>query len=314
MKAHWEPKKAAVLGAGAMGSLFGGLLAEGGLEVTLIDVWKEHIAEINNNGLKITGEGGDRYVKLKATTDPSEVGEVDVVLVQTKARYTEEAVKGALSLFGEDTVAISFQNGLGNEDVIGQSVGREKVLGGVTAQGSGIVGPGVIRNAGNLPSHIGELDGGISDRVERIADVFTKAGLETVASDDIMKDIWKKLLANIGINAMSALCNFRVGEIFDVPETKETILEALDEAALVAKAAGVNIDVNETKDVLYSITGKGGTESNRSGMLVDVLNKKKTEIDFINGAVVKLGKEYGIPTPVNKTLTAAVKGLERDFR
>ncbi|MCP3677012.1 MAG: 2-dehydropantoate 2-reductase, partial [Deltaproteobacteria bacterium] len=303
MKAHREPKKVAVLGAGAMGSLFGGLLAEGGLEVTLIDVWQEHIAEINNNGLKITGEGGDRYVKLKATTDPSEIGEVDVVLVQTKARYTEEAVQGALSLCGEDTVAISFQNGLGNEDVIGQIVGREKVLGGVTAQGSGIVGPGVIRNAGNLPSHIGELDGGISTRVERIADVFTKAGLETVASDDIMKDIWKKLLANIGINAMSALCNFRVGEIFDVPETQETILEALDEAARVAKAAGVNIDVNATKDVLYSITGKGGTGSNRSGMLVDVLNKKKTEIDFINGAVVRLGKEYGIPTPVNKTLT-----------
>ncbi len=171
----------------------------------------------------------------------------------------------------------------------------------------------MIRNAGNLPSHIGELDGGKSDRVEKIAEVFTKAGLETVASDDIMRDIWKKLMANIGINAMSALCNFRVGEIFDVTETKETILEAVDEATLVAKAAGVNIDVNETKDVLYKITGKGGTGSNRSGMLVDILNKKKTEIDFINGAVVKLGMMYGIPTPVNKTLTAAVKGLERNF-
>ena len=314
MSSRWEPRRIAVLGAGAMGSLFGGLLAEGGLEVALIDVWQDHIDEINNNGLKITGEGGDRFVQLEASTNPAEIGEVDVVLVQTKARSTEEAVRAAGCLFADHTVAISFQNGLGNEDVIAEIVGRDRVLGGVTAQGSAILGPGIIRNAGNLPSQIGELAGGISDRVKRIAEVFTAAGLETVASEDIMKDIWKKLLANIGINAMSALCNFRVGEIFDVPETKETILEAVDEAVLVARAAGVDIDSNETKQLLFKITGKGGTGSNRSGMLVDVLNKKRTEIDFINGAVVKLGKKYGIPTPVNETLTAAVKGLERNFR
>ncbi len=114
MKADWEPRRVAVLGAGAMGSLFGGLLAEGGLDVTLIDVRKDHIDEIRSNGLKITGEGRDRCVNLKASTDPSEAGVVDVVLVQTKARYTGEAVQGALALFGENTVAISFQNGLGN--------------------------------------------------------------------------------------------------------------------------------------------------------------------------------------------------------
>jgi 2-dehydropantoate 2-reductase len=313
VESSWNPKKVAVLGAGAMGSLFGGLLAEGGLKVALIDVWQDHIDEIKNRGLKITGEGGDRYVELEASTDPAEVGEVDVVLVQTKARSTSEAVRGAHSLFARHTVAISFQNGLGNEDVIAEIVGRDKVLGGVTAQGSALIEPGVVRNAGNLPSHIGELGGGISDRVERIAEAFTTAGLETVASEDIIQDIWKKLMANIGINAMSALCNFKVGEIFDVPETKETILEAVDEAARVAEASGVTIDANETKELLFKITGKGGTGSNRSGMLVDVLNKKRTEIDFINGAVVTLGKKLGILTPVNKTLTAAVKGLERNF-
>jgi len=311
MKAKWN--RIAVVGAGAMGSLFGGLLAEGGLEVHLIDVWREHIEAIKNRGLKITGEGGERFVKLGATVDPQEVGTVDVVLVQTKARHNAEAMQKARCLFDDDTVAISFQNGLGNEEVIAEIVGKGKVLGGETAQGSGVVEPGVIRHAGNLPSHIGELQGGISERVGIIAEVFTNAGLETVPSSDIMKDIWKKLMANIGINAMSALCNFRVGEIFDTPETKETILEALDEAALVAEAEGVEVNVDETKEVLYKITGKGGTGSNRSGMLVDVLNKKKTEIDFINGAIVRLGKKHGIPTPVNKTLTAAVKGLERNF-
>jgi 2-dehydropantoate 2-reductase len=109
------------------------------------------------------------------------------------------------------------------------------------------------------------------------------------------------------------LCHFRVGELFDVPEVKDIIFEALDEAAEVARAAGVELDAGDTKEVLLQITGKGGTGSNRSGMLVDVLNKRKTEIDFINGAVVRLGAEHGIPTPINKTLVAAVKGLERDY-
>jgi len=313
MKANWIPRRIAVVGAGAMGSLFGGLLAEGGLEVYLIDVWREHIEAVRKRGLKITGEGGERIVKVGAAVDPEEVGIVDVVLVQTKARHTAEATRNARCLFGRDTVAVSFQNGLGNEEVIAGIVGREKVLGGETAQGSGMVEPGVIRHAGNLPSHVGELEGGISERVRIIAATFTGAGLDTFASENIMKDIWKKLLANIGINAISALCNFRVGEIFDTPETRETILEALDEAALVAKAEGVEVNVEETKEVLDSITGKGGTGSNRSGMLVDVLNKRKTEIDFINGAIVRLGKKHGIPTPVNKTLTAAVKGLECNF-
>lgn len=307
------PQKIAVVGAGAMGSLFGGLLAEGGLDVTLIDIWEEHIKRIQEHGLKIIGVGGERFVPIKAVRNSQKVGVVDIVLVQTKARFTREAMENAQTLFGSDTVAISFQNGLGNEEVIAEVIGEERVLGGETAQGSGVVEAGVIRNAGNLPSHIGEMGGGISERIQRIANAFTNAGLETVGSEDIKRDIWKKVMANIGINAMSALCDFRVGEIFDTPETKETILEALDEAALVAKAEGIGVEASETKEVLLKITSKGGTGSNRSGMLVDVMNKRKTEIDFINGAIVRLGKKHGIPTPVNKTLTAAVKGLERNF-
>ena len=313
MSESWEPRSVAVVGAGAIGSLFGGLLQAGGLDVTLIDIWEEHIRAIQKDGLKITGYGGDRVVRIGATTSVAEVGVVDVVVVQTKTRHTAEAARSALPLFGENTVAATFQNGLGNAEVIGDIVGMEKVLGGVTAQGSGIVAPGTIAHAGSLPSFIGELQGGISERASAIASAFTDAGLLTIASENITRDIWKKLLANIGINAMSALGNFRVGELFDVPEVREVVLEAIDEAALVAIAAGVDLDADEAKDVIFRIMGKGGTGSNRSGMLVDVLNKRKTEIDAINGAVVRLGKQHGIPTPISKTLVAAVKGLERNF-
>jgi len=313
MKARYEVRNIAVVGAGAMGSLFGGLLSEGGLDVTLIDVWKDHIGQIRRNGLRMTGEGGDRIIPIKAATDPREVGAVDLVIVQTKARHAKSAIEGAGPLLHSETAVISFQNGLGKEEILSAAVGSDRVLGGTTAQGANILEPGVVRNSGNLPTRIGELNGALTDRIMAIGDAFNRAGLKTIVSNDIKLDIWKKLMANVAINPISALCNFRVGELFDVPEVKEVILDALDEAAKVANAEGIKLDVAESKQVLLEITGKGGTGSGRSGMLIDVLARHKTEIDFINGAIVRLGKKHGIPTPINRTLVAAVKGLERNF-
>jgi len=314
MAQMWKPQRVAVVGAGALGSLLGGLLGEGGLDVTLIDVWKEHIEKIKaNKGLRITGHGGDRTVKVSATTRPEEAGKMDVVIIQTKMRHMTDGAQQALPLLTERSVVVSFSNGLGKEEILTSVIGGGRVLGGTTAQGAGVVEPGVIRNAGDLPSTIGELDGTMSDRVRAIAETFTKAGLKTTASDNVRLAIWKKLMANVGINPMSALCNFRVGELFDVPEVKAVILKALEEGEKVANAEGLPLRAQETVEVLLQITGKGGTGSNRSGMLVDVMAKRKTEIDFINGAIVRLGKKHGIPTPVNETLVAAVKGLERDF-
>ena len=155
----WKPK-IAVVGAGAMGCLFGGLLAEGGLDVTLVDVLQEHVDRINRDGLRIVGYGGDRSIPVRATTEPSGLPAVDVLFVQCKAPYTKEAVRRVLHLLRDDSVAISFQNGLGNEENIGEVVGMERVLGGVTAQGAAVEGPGAVRNFGNLPTHIGEMGGG----------------------------------------------------------------------------------------------------------------------------------------------------------
>ena len=140
--------KVAVLGAGAMGSLFGSQLAEGGLDVTLIDIWREHVDAINGGGLRVVGHRGEHRVKVTATTDPASGGAADVVLVQCKAASTTAAVRNALDagLFHDDSVAISFQNGLGNEEMIAEVIGAERVLGGVTAQGASIEGPGCIRS------------------------------------------------------------------------------------------------------------------------------------------------------------------------
>ena len=311
--AGWDKPKVAVLGAGAMGSMFGGLLGAGGLEVTLIDIWAEHVAAVRARGLRLVGDEGERMVPVSATTEPSEAGEADVVLVHCKAYHTTAAVEAARGLFGADTVAISFQNGLGNEEAIGEVIGIERVLGGTTAQGASILGPGAVRYYGDLPSQIGELAGGVSDRAERIADALSGAGLQTTASTEIRRDIWRKLLANVALGALSALADLTIAELMTVPALKASALAALDEAAAVARAAGIELDAGDTRRVLAKITGAGGTSANKSSMCVDVLNRRKTEIEVINGAVARLGREHGVPTLVSDTLIAAILGVETHF-
>ncbi len=308
----WKPT-IAVVGAGAMGCLFGGLLAEGGLDVTLVDVWQEHVDRIDRDGLNMVGYGGDRYIPVRATTDPSGMETVDVVFVQCKAPYTQEAVRRVQHILRADSVAISFQNGLGNEEKIGEVIGMERVLGGVTAQGAAIDGPGVVRNFSDLPTHIGEMAGGLSERVQRIAAALDGAGLQTSASPDIRHTIWKKFMANIAVSTTSAIANLTIKEVFAVPELKETAFEALDEAAVVARAEGVDLDPAESREVINQIAGPGGSGDNKSSLCVDILNRRPSEVDVISGAVVRLGRKHGIPTPVNRTLVAAVKGLESHY-
>ena len=307
--------KVAVLGAGAMGCLFGGELAERGLEVTLIDVWQEHVDAINRDGLRVVGHRGDRRVAVSATTDPASCGPVDVVLVHCKAASTVAAVSAArdAGLFDGDTVAISFQNGLGNEETIAGVIGADRVLGGVTAQGASIEGPGCIHSYADLPSQIGEMCGGVSDRASAIADAFTRHGLETVASADIRHDIWKKLMVNVSVSAMSGITNLTIGEAVAIPDLKAMCYGAVAEAVPVAHADGVGLTHEESRNTLDLVIGPGGTGDNKSSLCVDILNRRPTEVDVINGAVVARGIRFGIGTPINATLVAMVKGIESHY-
>ena len=314
---HAEPEvgPVIVLGAGAMGSLFGATLARGGLAVTLVDRRADHLDAINTHGLKIRGYGGERTVRVPATTCHGDLPRAGVVLVQTKAPDTAVAVESIRRVFGPETVAISFQNGLGNEEAIGGIVGPERVLAGLTAQGATQLGPGVVHNYGDLPSYIGELDGGASARAARLAARFTAGGLRTHASADIRREMWKKLLGNVGLSPTSAITNLTQAEIMSVPELREVVLAAVDEAAAVGAAEGVELDVDEARSVLLKLVDPsgGGTGHARSSACVDILNRRRTEVDWINGSIVRLGEKHGIPTPVNRTLVGAVKGLEKHF-
>jgi 2-dehydropantoate 2-reductase len=305
--------KVAVLGAGAIGGLFGGLLREGGLDVTLIDRKRDHVSAIREHGLRILGHGGDRTIPIAATTDPASLGQMDIVIVQTKAMHTIDAVAAARNLFGPDTVAISFQNGLGNEENIGSVIGLEKVLGGVTPQGAVVTGPGEVRTFANLPSYIGELEPGLSERAERIAAAFTEAGLATHASGELRRVMWKKFLANVALSAASGITDLSSQDMMVVPELKAVCIAAMDEAAAVAKAEGIALSEADKLEILEPLIRSTGTGASKSSLCADLQNQRPTEIDTISGAVVRLGGAHGIATPVNQTLVALVKGRESHY-
>ena len=293
--------KVAVLGAGAMGCLFGGLMAEKGLDVTLIDVWKEHVDAINSKGLKMDGHGGDRYIKIKATTDPSTLKPVDAIIIMCKATALEKALTNAKNIIGDKTMLMSFQNGIGHEAIMKKIAGKEKVLGGTTTQASNVLGPGHIKNHAALPSWIGEYEGGMSDRVKDLAENFTAHNLETIAVPDIKKRKWMKLFALTAIGPLSSIFDLHHTDLYISNKNQEVSRELgkkiILETREVAKADGVDVTEDECLEMFNKIVDS--KQTNKSSMCFDILNKRKTEIDFINGAVSKIGKGHGVKTPMN---------------
>jgi 2-dehydropantoate 2-reductase len=310
-----DKPKVVVVGAGAMGGLFGGLLAEGGLTVTLLDPSREHIAAVQSSGLRIVGVGGERMIRVEATSEPRSIREADVVLFQCKAFANDAAATGVRHLFADGAVAISFQNGLGNEEVLGRVLGEDKVIGGLTAQAGLLEAPGVVRNFGDLPTHIGEMKGGLSERTVAIAKAFTAHGLPTHASEDIKREKWKKLLGNVALGAISAVTDLRSFEIMRVPELQDIVFRAVDEAAAVAKAEGVALDVTDAREVLMKLVdvSGGGTGTSKSSMREDIIRRRPTEIDTIHGAVARLGRKHGVATPTIDAMVALVKGLQSQY-
>ncbi|HWQ80317.1 MAG TPA: 2-dehydropantoate 2-reductase [Anaerovoracaceae bacterium] len=303
--------KIAIIGAGAMGSLYGAKLsAVPSNEVWLIDVWKDHIDAVNENGLEMEENGEiHAYKNLKAASDAGQAGPCDLAVIFVKSTLTGMAVRSNKAVFGPDTLALTLQNGLGNIDLIREVIGEGNVIAGTTAHGATMLGPGRMRHAGSGKTIIGELDGRRSDRLETIAQAFREAGLETELSDNVLGLVWDKLMVNVGINALTGITRLHNGELLNYPEIEELLEAAVAEAYSVAKAKGIKLSyddpVSHTKDVCRA------TAANKSSMLQDILNGKQTEIDMINGAIVREGAAAGIAAPVNLALTNLIKFLQR---
>jgi 2-dehydropantoate 2-reductase len=303
-----DKMKTVIMGAGAMGSLFGGLLTLSGEDVWLVDIWKENIDAMRSNGLKVEDRGKVQIIPVKATTDVASVGKADLILFFVKTYQTEKAVSDVLVLQKENTVFLTLQNGLGNEEAICKQVDRRKVILGVTGQGATLLGPGHIRHAGWGKTYVGELDEKITDRVTQIAQVFRKAGIETEVSSHIHDLVWEKLLVNVGINALAALTGLKNGQLLDYPETVRLMEALVSEAVEVTRRKEIQIDENPMNRVKVVIEA---TRENRCSMGQDLDYKRRTEIDAINGAVVREAERLGISVPYNQMITDLIKVVEK---
>jgi 2-dehydropantoate 2-reductase len=234
----------------------------------------------------------------------------DLALVLVKTYATQNALSLVHGICSSSTIFLTLQNGIGNWEIIAETAGKEAVLAGSTAQGSTLLGPGLIRHGGNGPTYIGEPDGPVSERVRRIVEVFRESELVTEPSGEVERLIWEKLVINVGINAITGLTGIRNGFIAEMREAAELCSSAVEEAIAVAGAKGFPIGLDMVQRVIGVARATG---RNRSSMGQDVDKKKRTEIDAINGAVVRFGKEAGIAAPVNQTLTSLIKVLEAQY-
>ncbi len=302
--------KTVIVGSGAMGSLFGGLLTLSGEDVWLVDIREDHIQAMVSAGLTVEEGGKIETIPVHATTEMASIGKADLILFFVKAYHTEKAVSDALVLQKKDTVFLTLQNGLGNEEAISERVDPRKVMLGVTNHGATFLGPGRIRHAGWGKTYIGELNGKETPRVTQIAQLFTKAGIETEVSSNIQSLVWNKLFINVGINPVAALTGLKNGRLLDYAETLRLMETLVTEAIAVARKKGIPIEGNPLEKVKAVAEA---TRENRCSMGQDIDHRRKTEIDAINGAVVREAERLGIAVPYNQMITDLIKVIEKGF-
>ncbi len=302
--------KIVIVGAGAMGSLFGGKLAQAGAEGVLYDVFAEHVLAVRAKGLAIedASSGAVTVCRPHASTDVADCRNADVLVIFVKSTATEDAARAFRDVAGLATIALTLQNGLGNEAILRKHFGVERTAAGVTSQGATFLEPGKIRHAGKGPTHLGMADGR-NEKLEPLAVLLGAAGFETHIEADVSSLVWSKLVINVGINALTAFVNQPNGRLLDTEETRALMADLVAEAVAVAKASGVRLTYADPLQTVMDVAKKTG--ANRSSMLQDFDRGRESEIDFINGAIVREAALLGVSVPVNATVTRLIRAIER---
>ena len=303
--------KIVIVGPGAMGCLFAAYLSKSKEEIWLLDKNKERAFRINENGISLEGVSGVWQAKVKVTADPKDIGTSDLILICVKSFNTKQAVEQILPLLGEQTKILTLQNGMGNIEVIAELTAEERVIGGVTNEGATLIDTGKIHHAGRGQTIIGMIDGKTPVEMRGIREVFNQVGLDTKMSRDIKSLIWSKLIINVGINALTAITGLTNGKLTEFEGTKRILRDAVTEAARIAKRKRIKLIYDDPLAKVEAVCE--GTSANLSSMLQDVLRKKRTEIHFINGVIVRLGQELGINVETNKFLVDIVKTIETSY-
>jgi len=303
--------KIAVVGPGAMGCLFAGLLSRAGQEVWLIDRESKRASQLAREGLLITGAEGETQATPHATHRATDVGVADLVLIAVKSYDTPGAADSARPLVGPSTAVLTLQNGVGNLEVLAARLGADRVIGGATAQAATLLGPGRVNHAGVGETVIGEPGGGESARAADLASLLSQAGLPTSVTTDLPAVLWGKLTVNAGINAVATLAQVPNGALLDSPALRQAMRSAAGEAAAVGEASGFRAVAGDMVKYTEDICRQ--TAKNTNSMLQDVRRQRRTEIDAINGAVVQQGEAVGVTAPANQLLATLVRGLEQTY-
>ncbi|MBI2183834.1 MAG: 2-dehydropantoate 2-reductase [Thaumarchaeota archaeon] len=296
--------KISIIGAGALGCLFAGLLTEAKEDVTLISHTPEQARVIRKRGVKITNSSGIRTVCVNALSEPKAEHLPDLILIAVKAYDTDSAARTAATIRKPDTIVLTLQNGLGNVETLAEYIPPRNIAQGVTIQASTLLDIGSVYHAAAGLTVIGSWNRDILASLEDVKKVFNSASIPTEVTSRIDVAVWRKLLVNIAINPVSALTGVRNGDLLRFEEVMLVMKEAVSEAARVAQTVGVKLP---DQDAFYDVfVAAKETARNKSSMLQDLQRGKETEIDYLNGGIVMLGRKHGVPTPVNEALAQAV--------
>jgi len=305
--------KIAIVGTGAMGSVYASLLGKAGHEVWAIDTWRDHIDAIAGSGLAVSGASGSFVVdNLHVGSAPSEAGSCDVWVIATKAADVDAAAAAIAPLLEPDSVVMAFQNGLGAGERVARRIPEGHIVIGIAEGfGSSIPEPGHVHHEGMRLIRIGEMNGGLTDRVQRIEQAWHDAGFNVRAFADVRLMIWEKFLCNVTLSAPCAVFDVTVGELMANPEAWKVALGCTAEAYRLGLAKGVQFPFD---DPLRYVTDFAATIPNASpSMRLDHLAHRLSEVDVINGQVVTLSGELGLETPYNETLCAILRRRESLF-
>ncbi|MEE8583548.1 MAG: 2-dehydropantoate 2-reductase [Acidobacteriota bacterium] len=302
--------KICVIGCGAIGSLFAAHLARlEDVEVYAYDLNRDHVDAINKKGLRLSGEA-DFTARLRATTNPAEIPRCDFGLVVTKSMHTRDAIRAARGIFDEGSAVCSVQNGAGNEEVLAEYV--HHVILGTTFPAGHLVEAGHVCFDIRGDTWIGPFQpsGTPFDKVERLAEALSRAGLNTLAMQDARSAQWTKLIFNASTNPVGALTQLHHGAATFFEPTGELFDQLIDECLAVAEAMGIELDEDPRQLIQKAAQAAG---KHKASMLQDILARRPTEVDFLNGAIVRYGEQTGVPTPLNRALWALIKGLEHSW-
>ncbi len=300
-----------VVGPGAVGLLWACRLARAGTEVSLMDYRPERAGRLAQSGVELEDPEGSERFNIPVSADPAALAATDLALVCVKAYQTADVARVLGRALAPSGRALTLQNGVGNVEALVAALGKSRVLGGITSEGATLLGEGRVRHAGAGQTHIGPAAGAVDAFTEQVVALMRAAGFAATAAEGVQSLIWTKLVINVGINALTAVLGVKNGRLLELPDARGLMETLVDEALAVGERQGIGFLHDDMQKAVAEVARN--TARNVSSMLADVRAQRRTEVDFINGAVAAKAAELGLPAPVNAAMAALVRARQQAY-